>query len=51
MIGYHDFEKINEEIEDVDAKYKIQETYAVVQSDSSITRSRQREMLCSMHSR
>ena len=22
MIGYHDFEKINEEIEDVDAKYK-----------------------------
>ena len=35
----------------IDQNIKIQETYAVVQSDSSIPRSRQREMLCSMHSR
>lgn len=31
VIGYRDFEKINEEIEDVDAKYKIREICAAAQ--------------------
>ncbi len=49
MIGYNDFEKINEEIEDVDAKYKNPRNLcsgSVRQLNNQITAKRNVNVLC-----
>ena len=50
VIRYNDFEKINEEIEDVDAKYKNPRNLCSGRCVSSIMKLRPGEMSISMHS-